>query len=205
MRRLALALGACLALAGCAVDATYAPPEEVAARAWVEPGPPTLTLMTVISNRDGRGGHSALMVSGSERVIFDPAGTWFHRTAPERGDVIHGITPTLLDFYVDYHARPAFHVVSQSVEIPPDLAERALALVAAHGPASRATCGLAVSGLLRELGFAQVERSLWPHRIMDDFDAVPGVVRVETFDDTPDPHIRSPRLVRIDDDGPIYE
>ena len=76
----AAAVALALALAACS-ESVYAPAEEARARAWVEPGPPTLTLVTAVSNRDGSGGHSALMVSGGQRVIFDPRG---HVVAPAR-------------------------------------------------------------------------------------------------------------------------
>ena len=185
-RRHALALALVAALAGCAADGVYAPVTEVRARAWAEGGPASLTLVTAVSNRDGSGGHAALIVSGSQRVVFDPAGTWWHPLAPERGDVKHGMTPALLDIYVDYHARPAYHVVMQRIEVPAATAERALAIVQTHGLASKATCGRAVSGILRELGFAQVRRSWFPTRIMHDFAGVPGVVETRVFDDTED-------------------
>lgn len=193
-------------LAACGADAVFAPPAEVAARAFRAPDAPRLTLITAINNRSGSGGHSALMVSGSQRVIFDPAGTWRHPTAPERGDVIFGITPTMLDYYIDYHARPTYHVVIQDLSVTPELAARALALVEAHGPAGKATCGQAVSGILRELGFAQVGRSWFPDRIMRDFQDVPGVVRSEVYDDTDDPTSPARRGVReITDDGFVLE
>lgn len=189
-------------LAACGADNIYAPLSEVQDRAYRAEGPTTLTLMTAINNRSGAGGHSALMVSGSQRVIFDPAGTWRHPTVPERGDVLYGITPTMLEFYVDYHARPTYHFVSQEITVPAELAERALQLVQAHGPASKATCGQSVSGLLRELGYTQVNRRWYPDRIMRDFADVPGVRRTERFDDTVDPHSPgAPTITRINDDG----
>ena len=190
MRRLRL-LVAALALpllAACGADNVYAPLAEVAERAYVSPDAPKLTLLTAINNRTGEGGHSALMISGSQRVIFDPAGTWYNPAAPERGDVHFGITPKLLEFYVDYHARPTYRMVIQELTVTPETAARALALVEAHGPAPKATCGRAVSGVLRDLGYTQVGRSWYPGRIMRDFDKVPGVVHTEVRDDTPDPN-----------------
>ncbi|WP_179378672.1 hypothetical protein [Jannaschia marina] len=199
----ALALAALLpVLAACGADNVYAPLEEVERRAYRAEGPTTLTLFTAINNRSGAGGHSALMVSGSQRVIFDPAGTWHHPTAPERGDVIFGITPTMLEFYVDYHARPTYHMVSQEITVSPEVAERALQLVQAHGPANKATCGQSVSGILQELGFNQVNRRWYPDRLMNDFAAVPGVRTSKVFDDTIDPHSpERPTVARITDDG----
>lgn len=173
-------------LAACGADNVYAPPAEVAARAYASPDAPKLTLLTAINNRSGEGGHSALMVSGSQRVIFDPAGTWYNPAAPERGDVIFGITPKILEFYIDYHARPTYHMVVQELTVTPELAARALALVEANGPAPKATCGRAVSGILRDLGYTQVGRSWYPGSIMRDFQKLPGVVRSEVYDDTDD-------------------
>ncbi|CTQ32239.1 hypothetical protein [Jannaschia rubra] len=192
-------------LAACGADNVYAPMQEVQSRAYRAEGGPTLTLLTAINNRTGSGGHSALMVSGSQRVIFDPAGTWWHPTAPERGDVIYGITPTMLDFYIDYHARPTYRVVSQEISVSPEIAERALQLVEAHGPAAKATCGQSVSGILRELGFGKVRRSWYPDRIMKDFETVQGVVRHEIRDDTVDEYSPGkPALRAVTDDGLVY-
>ena len=189
-------------LAACGADNIYAPLTEVQTRAYREPGPATLTLMTAINNRTGSGGHSALMVSGEQRVIFDPAGTWRHPTVPERGDVLYGITPTMLEFYVDYHARPTYHLVSQEITVPPEIAAKALELVQAHGPASKATCGRSVSAILRELGYTQVQRRWYPDRIMRDFAKIPGVTETKRFDYTVDPSSpKRPTVTRINDDG----
>jgi hypothetical protein len=188
MRRLLGALLLVPLLAACGADAVFAPMEEVAARAYREDGPPTLTLLTAINNRNDRGGHSALMVSGSQRVLFDPAGTWWHPNAPERGDVKFGMTPTMVDFYVDYHARPEYRLVLQEITVPPDVAEDALRLVQAHGPANKATCGRSVSGILRALGFEDVRRSWAPEVIMRDFAALPQIRQTVVRDHTDDPH-----------------
>ena len=126
------------------------------------------------------------MVSGSQRVIFDPAGTWHHPTAPERGDVIFGMTPTMMDFYIDYHARPSHRMIVQQIVVPPAMAERALQLVQEHGPANKATCARSVSSILRELGFTQVRHAWFPDRVMRDFAKVPGVVETVVRDDTED-------------------
>ncbi|CTQ48490.1 hypothetical protein [Jannaschia donghaensis] len=189
-------------LAACGADNIYAPLSEVQNRAYRASGPTTLTLLTAINNRSGAGGHSALMISGDQRVIFDPAGTWRHPTAPERGDVLYGITPTMLEFYIDYHARPTYHLVSQEISVSPELAAQALQLVQAHGPASKATCGQSISGILQQLGFTQVKRRWYPDRIMKDFAAVPGVRETKRFDDTVDPHSpERPTVTRVTDDG----
>ncbi|MEM8823506.1 MAG: hypothetical protein AAGF30_07850 [Pseudomonadota bacterium] len=189
LRRIAiLTLAPALLTACAAVDNVYAPLDQVAAYAWQEPGPPKLTLITAINNRSGEGAHSALMVSGSQRVIFDPAGSWWNPDAPERGDVKYGISPPMLDIYVDYHARPAYRMVLQEIEVTHDVAERAIALVEAHGPTGMATCGRSVSGILNQLGFTEVRQSWFPKRIMRDFARLPGVTETVVRDDTEDAH-----------------
>ena len=116
----------------------------------------------------------------------------------------YGVTPRMLDIYVDYHARPAYHLVMQRLVVSPETAERALRLVEAHGPASKATCGRAISGILRDLGYTQVDRSWYPIRIMRDFAAIPGVTETEVFDDTEDDWSPDRReAVRFDAEGQI--
>ena len=102
-------------LAGCGAEPVWAPDEAVTRAAYRDTeNPPSITLFTVLNNRSGEGAHSALMINASQRVIFDPAGTWWHRTAPERNDLHYGITPTMLKFYIDYHARETYHVDVQT-------------------------------------------------------------------------------------------
>ncbi len=105
MLRLALALMALLGLAACGADQTFAPQAEVDAARYVE-GPPTyIVLYTGINDRNGSGAHSALLVNASQRVLFDPAGTFTHPRAPVQGDVHYGITDSVLAAFLDYHAR----------------------------------------------------------------------------------------------------
>ena len=79
-------------------------------------GPTSVTLYTVLSTRSGAGAHAGLLINGSERVLFDPAGTWRHPKLPERNDVHFGITPKMVDFYIDYHARETYDVVEQTID-----------------------------------------------------------------------------------------
>ena len=80
MLRLVLSLVALLGLAACGAEPKWAPEEQVQAARFVA-GPPTyVTLYTVVNKSTGSGAHSAILVNGSERVIFDPAGTWTHPT-----------------------------------------------------------------------------------------------------------------------------
>jgi hypothetical protein len=173
-------------LAGCS-EPVWAPEAEVQRAVYTHDAPPSISLITAINNRSREGGHSALMINGSQRVIFDPAGTWWHRTVPERNDVLFGITPTMYDFYIDYHARETYHMVVQTKEVSPEIAELALRRVQEYGAVPKTQCSVAVSRILADIpGFDGIERRLWPHRTMQDFARIAGIREERIYDNSPD-------------------
>jgi len=175
-RRLA-ALALAVLLAACGADSVYAPDAAVSRASYSTKASPSLTLITVINNRSGAGGHAALMIDADERVIFDPAGTWHHSAAPERSDVHYGITPLMLDFYIDYHARETYRVVTHTVPVSPDVAAKAKELAEAAGPVPKLYCSWSTAAILRQLpGFESVRRSFFPVRTMNSFAALPAVI-----------------------------
>lgn len=180
-------------LMGCAADQPPAPPPEVIARAaHVSDAPPSLTLVTVVNNRSNQGAHSALIVNASQRVLFDPAGSFRNSRLPERDDVIYGMSDSALEVFVDYHARETYRVVLQEVIVRPDQAEQALALVQQAGPVSQAMCSAAISGVLRKVdGFGDLPASLFPGRTQRAFARVPGVETRVIRDDSPDEQNRT--------------
>lgn len=180
MLRLALALMALLGLAACGADHTYAPQAEVDAARHVE-GPPTyIVLYTGINDRNGSGAHSALLVNASQRVLFDPAGTFSHPRVPVQGDVHYGITDSVLAAFLDYHARDTaaekFHVVERKLHVPPDVAELILQRVQANGPVPKAQCANSISAILRGVpGFGSLPATWFPIKLGDAFGQLPGV------------------------------
>ena len=96
---------------------TWAPEDEVISATYQNNKPTSITLLTMINNTTGMGGHSALLINSEERILFDPAGTFKHPQIPEQHDVFFGMNDTALERYIDYHARPTIHVVMQSTEI----------------------------------------------------------------------------------------
>jgi len=179
-----------LALAGCGAGVDMRPdasPEVISSASYRHPGPPALTLYTMINNRSGAGAHTSLMINGSQRVIFDPAGTVRLSAVPERDDVLYGITPGVADFYARAHARETYHVVIQTVEVPPEVAERALRLAVANGPVASAQCAASTAAILRQLpGFERVGSTWFPKRLMNDFGALPGVQTSRIFENDDD-------------------
>ncbi len=175
------------AVVGCAQESVFASDEEVSRAVYRHDGPPAVMLFTMINNRSEEGAHSGLMVNGSQRVIFDPAGSFNHPQLPERNDVFYGITPAALDFYIDYHARITFRVRTNEVQISAASAERALALVQQAGPVGPARCNIAIVEVLRTLPeFQDIPGSWFPIKTMNYFEGRPDVRTALYEDDSPD-------------------
>ena len=187
MLRIFLSLAALLTLAACGAQSKWASDEFVASKRYVYDGPPMLTLFTVISNRSDAGAHLGLMINGSQRVLFDPAGTFQHPNIPERNDVHYGITPAVVDFYIDYHARVTYRVVRQDIVVSPEVAEQAIRLVEAYGAVPKAYCTKSITEILRQLpGFESMPNSFYPKKAMEAFGRLPGVTSQVFYDNDPE-------------------
>lgn len=177
-------------LAGCgalSTTPTTATPEEAAKFAYTAPGPKSITLYTMINNRTGSGAHAALMISASQRVIFDPAGSVQLDQMPEIGDVLYGITPAIHDWFERSHARSTFHVKSQTIEVSEAVAEQALQLAMANGHVGSAQCAASISRLLRKLPEFETIPSTWfPTKLSTAFGKLPGVTTNELYENDDD-------------------
>ncbi|GAA5077939.1 hypothetical protein N0B44_10840 [Roseibacterium beibuensis] len=197
MRRLSifiLASALVASLAGCeapANEGAYASEEFVSQSRYVPPGNPSVTLLTMVYNDTGRSGHTALLIDGpSERVLFDPAGTWYHPVVPERNDVLYGMTPQLYDFYMDYHARETVDVYVQEIDVSPEIAAYLIDAVEAYGQVGSARCAYATSEILSQTpGFESISRRWYPTRLMADFAELPGVRESIVVDDDSDDNL----------------
>lgn len=182
-----LSLLATLVLAACGTDRIYDSDEFLAQQRYVSTEGPSLTLITVISNGTNGGAHTGLVVNASERVIFDPAGTFRHPNMPERYDVIFGVTDGRLESYIDYHARVTYRVQVQKIPVSAEVAELALRLVQQAGPVPKANCANATSELISQLpGFGGVKKTWFPRKLADQFGQYPGVTERLVYDDSPD-------------------
>lgn len=187
MKKLVFALALVTALAACGAESIYAPEEDVRTKAYSHAGPKTLTLYTVISNRSGAGGHTGLLINGSQRVVWDPAGTWWNPNSPERNDLHYGMTDRLVDVYVDYHTRETYHTVIQEISVPAEVAELALREAAAYGAVPKSACSYSTSQILSHLpGFESISTSYFPVKTMEAFAKLPGVKTRKVYDDDAD-------------------
>ena len=188
--RLILCLVALLGLAACGAEPKWAPQEQVDAVRFVSEEPPSITLFTVVNKRTGSGAHSAILVNASERVIFDPAGTWYHPKLPERNDVHFGMNDKALAFYIDYHTRKTYDTIEQKIYVSPEVAQLVLARVEAYGAVPKAMCTQATSSVLRGVpGFESLPQTFYPKQLSKAFGKLPGVTtRVITDDDDDNNH-----------------
>lgn len=176
MDRRRFILSAPLALAACGKNQITSEPEAVARAAYVHPGPKTLTLMTMKNVGSDNGAHTGMMINASQRVIWDPAGTFGHASIPRQHDVHFGITPRIAEFYVSYHSRVTYYTLIQELDVPAETAEMALQLAIANGPTPKAFCAVHTSRMLSQLpGFETVRRTFSPDNLSGDFAKLPGV------------------------------
>ena len=175
MRAVVFAACAAMGLSGCAGESVWAPDEEVARVAYQHDGPPRLTLYTMLNNSTGAGAHTALMINGSQRVIFDPAGSFNKSNVlPERNDVLFGITPQVEDVYTRYHARETFRVKVQKMDVSPEVARRAEQVALNYGAVPQAMCANSTSDVLSKVFPGQVSQTWSPRKLSDQFAQLPG-------------------------------
>lgn len=188
MKKLAGPFLIMLLLGACGAESIIAPDSEVQRYDTPGIGSPSVTLITVERVVNGEGGHSALVINApSQRVIFDPAGTFESDLTPERNDVHFGITDYMERAFVDYHVREAWYSRLQTVEVPAAVAEDLLVRTKAYGAVPQALCGRAVTDLLRGTpGFETMQSRWWPHRIARDFGSIPGVTERLVYQGDPD-------------------
>lgn len=173
-----LCLMALLTLAACGgtAEPRWAPDDMVARSHYVANEPASITLFTVLNNRNDAGAHSALLINGSERILFDPAGSWRHPSLPERNDVWFGMSDRMVAFYIDYHARPSHRVVEQRVAVPRAVADAIAQRAKAYGAVPKAQCTRSITSILIGMpGFESITRSWFPKRLMESFSQLPGV------------------------------
>lgn len=175
-------------LAACgAAEPIWAPEAEVQRAIEPNAGPTAITLVTVISNRSGSGAHSGLLIDASQKVLFDPAGTFKHPNMPERNDLHYGVTDQRREIYLDYHARITYHVVTQRIPVSPAAAEEVMRRAMEYGAVPKANCTNAISDILRGVGpFNGLKKTMFPKRLMDEVKSVPGVVEQVIYDDDAD-------------------
>lgn len=174
--RLLTALVLAASLQACTRDDIWASDEAVAQARYVDPGPPSITLFTSVNTRNQTGAHAGLLINGSERVLYDPAGSWDVKSAPERHDMRYGMTPGHLASYVTFQGTAPFEVTLQTVYVSRAVADQAIAAAQAHGAANKAACTIAIATVLSDVpGFEGLPQTYFPKALSRGFAELPGV------------------------------
>lgn len=182
MRRALIALLAALALAGCEIY-TPATPEAILAAGYVNPEPPSVTLMSMVNESSGRSEHAGLLINGSQQVLYDPAGTFTHPDLPRAGDIHYGMTPRYVDYYERYHARFGYFVEVDKVPLTRAQADQLIANAQSEGQQMKMMCSLAAADVLRPVGpFEGVTKSVFPEALRKDFEQLPGVATTYVYE-----------------------
>lgn len=174
--RFALAGVVALSLSGCVGEEVWAPDDAVARATYVPPGPATVTLITSINTRNNSGAHSALLIDGAQRLLFDPAGSWHNPGIPERNDVLFGMSPAYMDLYIAFQSNGAFEVQTHTVPVSAATAQELSAAVQAYGAVGPAFCSRSITEILgNNPAFAQIRQTFYPLNTMEQFAQIPGV------------------------------
>ena len=152
--RFALLLLSLLVTVGCSVKSVRAPEEKIQEVRYRHPGAAAITLVTVLNVGSNNGAHTALIINASERVIFDPSGS----------------------FSYVYHTRFNYYTTAQTVDVLAEVAEGLLHRVKKNGAVSQALCSQSISALLVATpGFERIQRSYFPDQLAISFATLPNV------------------------------
>lgn len=155
------------------------PAERTTAR-YVSDTQPEIVLFTVLLG--SRGVHSALMVNGDHRLVYDPAGGWRDSDGLSDGDLRYAMTPQRLARYLHYNTRRGRQVIIHRRPVPREVADQAIAALEGRRPFPSGFCAVATGRVLRALpGFEGIAQTFSPRELMRAFSAT-GVPRVEILD-----------------------
>jgi len=133
-------------------------------------------LVSMMSTSRDQGAHSALLVNGSQVVIYDPAGSYKHPSTPERGDLHYGITPVMEEVFKRFHARDSHYVQEQKLFVDRAMADAVIARIETQGPSPKMFCAISIADVLNDFDkFGDVPRSFFPGALTKSFAAMPGV------------------------------
>lgn len=165
-----------LCLVGCGAEEVWDSDEAVARATYVPPGASTITLITSINTRNDSGAHSALLIDGAQRLLFDPAGSWHNPGIPERNDVLYGMSPAYLDMYLAFQSNGPFEVRTQTVEVSAAVAQQLSQAVQSYGAVSPAYCSRSITDILSQTpGFSSIQPTFFPLNTMGQFAQIAGV------------------------------
>lgn len=180
-RRALLGGGASLlvlaSLNGCTrSDYPRASQEEVEAAFYRSDAPPSISLMSMVSEASERSEHVGILINGSQRVLYDPAGDYYVLSRPRRDDIHYGMTDQWVQHYESFHSRLGFYVEKLTIPVSLQVADLAIARSQERGETYHTQCATSASWVLSGLpGFERIPRTMSPDTIRQVFATLPGV------------------------------
>lgn len=175
-RRLFLLGASALGLGACKRDYRRATLDEVRAAYYFTGKPPTIALLSMINERKNTSEHAGLLINGSQRVLYDPAGGFKARNVPRRGDINYGVSDAVLLAYSDFHYSFGNVIHVHELDVPLSSADTAIRSAETTGEARMLQCATHISTTLERVpGFEDVPFALSPDKLMRYFAARPGV------------------------------
>ena len=161
---------------GCRATSGGDPASEADLPRYRDLGSATVTLITVLSKRDCSGGHSAFIVTGEHRVIFDPEGSLSHTSLAVSGDVIYGANPAVVESFIGYHTRNTDDTVTETLDIADAVASDLLIRVMLYRTVMQSFGTQSVGAPSRSTpGFEGMGPMFPSKNLMESFATQPGV------------------------------
>jgi hypothetical protein len=174
--RLAGAAFCCaLLLAGCggldpSADADLLQELRAETSYFPDNAPPSATLL--LSEHKGGSGavHAALVITGSERVIYDPSGSFTHPDTRRLGDVVYGASDPVVEMFALHNADKDHDAMMRRIPLSAEEAEQMLARARSRGGAMPGYCAKSVADVMRAAPrFAAMRDTFWPSNVLEDF------------------------------------
>lgn len=138
--------------------------------------PPSISLMSMIAEKTDLSEHTGILINGSQRVLYDPAGSYWVKGRPRKDDIHYGMTDAWVKSYESFHARWGYYVTRMTKLVPLEVADQAIRLSQEKGETYETQCASSASWVLKQLpGFGEIRQTMWPNQIRLDFEKIPGI------------------------------
>ncbi len=173
------------ALSSCTKpEYTRATQAQVQAAFYHSDAPPSISLLNMVNENTDSSEHAGLLINGSQRVLYDPAGDYWVKGRPRKDDIHYGMTDQWVQNYESFHARLGFFVQKQTVYVSQGVADLAIRKAQERGETYHTQCASSASWVLRQLpGFSSIPQTMFPDRLRKAFARLPNVQTTYIYED----------------------
>ncbi len=170
------------ALSACTKpEYTRATQSEVRAAYYHSDAPPSISLLNMVNENTDSSEHAGLLINGSQRVLYDPAGDYWVKGRPRKDDIHYGMTDQWVRQYESFHARLGYYVLKQTIYVDQAVADLAIRKAQEKGETYHTQCASSITWVLRQLpGFSSIPQTMFPDHLRNSFARLPNL-KVEYF------------------------